>query len=46
MSIARSGLRNSPRLFNNGSIKEGYLHQDDEIEELESKLNVPGPGQY
>lgn len=32
MSIPRSGLRNSPRLYNNGSIKDGYLNPDDEIE--------------
>lgn len=44
MSIPRSGLRNSPHLFNNGSIKDSYLNPDDEIDELESKLNVPGPG--
>lgn len=39
-------MRQRPKLFNNGSIKDDYVNFDDEIDELDSKFKAPGPGQY
>lgn len=39
--IPRTGLRNRPHLYNNGSIKEGYVNFDEEIDFDDS---TPGPG--
>jgi hypothetical protein len=41
MSIPRHGLRNKPQFFNNGSIKEGYVNFDEEIDFDDT---TPGPG--
>jgi hypothetical protein len=41
MNIARNGLRNKSQFFNNGSIREGYINFDEEIEMDDS---TPGPG--
>lgn len=46
MFLPRSGLRSKPILFNNGSIKDGYVNFDEEIEDLDSKHSMPGPGSY
>ena len=46
MFIPRFGLRRAPQLFNNGSIKDDFVNFDEEIEALESKQVIPGPGAY